>query len=296
MQGALCDLEYLLKMRAVCWAQSKDMEEKIYPMAIDTPALKSLEQFCFEVPPHSPVALTEEFGAEQLYNFQGDTVRIDGHCPSCNRASTFTVKFHHIVPGERRARVATRVAHDQMSLTCVRDEAHKIYFYFRITGTLVQKIGQFPSLADISNDEVSQYRKGMEKIDANEFHKAIGLAAHGVGVGSFVYLRRVFERLIYRRFEEFKEAEGWADEQFYAVRMEDKIALLQDHLPDFLVQNRKIYSILSVGVHELDEKTCLGWFDAMKHSIIIILEDDKKKKEELERRQAFSNAIAGFSA
>ncbi|MGV0910591.1 hypothetical protein [Martelella sp. FOR1707] len=151
-------------------------------------------------------------------------------------------------------------------------------------------------MADIANDEVAIYRKDMERLDAQEFHKAIGLAAHGVGVGSFVYLRRVFERLIEKRFVESKEAEGWEDKQFYAVRMEDKIDLLKGHLPEFLVENRKIYSILSVGIHALDDKTCLGWFDAMKQSIIIILEDDRKKKEELERRKIFSSAIASFSA
>ncbi len=53
----------------------------------------------------------------------------------------------------------------------------------------IEKVGQYPSLATIANDEVSQYRKDMNPIDAQEFHKAIGLAAHGVGVGSFVYLR-----------------------------------------------------------------------------------------------------------
>jgi hypothetical protein len=69
---------------------------------------------------------------------------------------------------------------------------------------------------------------------------------------------------------------------------------LKDHLPSFLVENRKIYSILSVGVHELDEKECLNWFEVMKQSIIIILEDDKKKKEELSRREVFAQAIKGF--
>ena len=118
----------------------------------------------------------------------------------------------------------------------------------------------------------------MDERDGKEFHRAIGLAAHGVGVGSFVYLRRVFERLIHGRFEEFKVAEGWKDEQFRGIRMEDKIALLKDRLPEFLVQNRKIYSILSKGLHELDETACLNWFEVMKQSIIIILEDDKKEK------------------
>jgi hypothetical protein len=77
--------------------------------------------------------------------------------------------------------------------------------------------------------------------------------------------------------------------------MEEKIALLKDHLPDFLVENRKVYSILSIGIHELDEEDCLTYFEAMKQAIIIILEDDKKKLEELKRRETFAKAIAAFT-
>lgn len=264
-------------------------------MVNKAPTLESLEQFLFEAAPYSTYSLSETFSAKELYNFKGGTKRIDGHCPYCKRTSTFTIDFQHIPSGDAVRNIASRFSHDKMELECVRNKSHRIYYYFRIVFQEVEKIGQYPSLADISNDEVTAYRGNMEKEDANEFHKAIGLAAHGVGVGSFVYLRRVFERLVYGRFEEFKDAEGWKNEDFYAVRMEDKINLLKDHLPEFLVENRKVYSILSKGIHELDEKECLSWFEVMKQSIIIILEDDKKKKEELDRRQVFKTAISGFS-
>jgi hypothetical protein len=42
------------------------------------------------------------------------------------------------------------------------------------------------------------------------------------------YLRRIFERLIVNRFEEFKAAEGWNDEHLYGVRMDDEIKQLKD--------------------------------------------------------------------
>jgi hypothetical protein len=89
----------------------------------------------------------------------------------------------------------------------------------------VQKIGQFPSLADIANDESKTYRSVLTQEDSSEFHKAIGLAAHGVGIGSFVYLRRIFERLVISRFEEFKTVEGWIDEDFYQKRMAERVRI-----------------------------------------------------------------------
>jgi hypothetical protein len=55
----------------------------------------------------------------------------------------------------------------------------------------------------------------------------MGLAAHNVGIGSFVYLRRIFERLIIKRYTDFKETEGWNDEDFYKLRMAEKVEFLE---------------------------------------------------------------------
>jgi hypothetical protein len=265
-------------------------------MSDPLPELKSVEQFLFEVPPYALYALPDDLTVvmKALYARAKGIFRIDGHCPFCRRPSTFTVHGASTPLGTDLTDLRERVAFDSLSISCVRNDGHLIRYYFRISKMTVEKVGQYPSLATISNDEVSPYRQGMNRIDSSEFHKAIGLAAHGVGVGSFVYLRRVFERLIYGRFEEFKITEGWTDDQFYPVRMEEKVALLKDHLPEFLVQNRKIYSILSIGIHELSEDACLSYFEVMKQSIFVILEDDKKKKEELDRRAIFSGAIAKF--
>jgi len=191
-------------------------------------------------------------------------------------------------------------------LTCVRSQYHTIFFNLNLkrlgdegvwnaetVRLVITKVGQWPSLADIAIDESKTYSGVLSREDSRELHKAIGLAAHGVGIGSYVYLRRVFEHLIRKRFDEFKAAEGWSEEDF-KKRMEDKIDLLKDHLPDFLVDNRKIYSILSTGVHELDEQSCLAFFPVLKRTIILILEEDKQKAEELEERRALAAAIAAY--
>lgn len=262
------------------------------------PQLESIEQFLFQVPLYAVYSIPvddDEQIIKALYGRTGGILRVDGYCPYCHRDSTFSVIGQPISGGAPWENIGKRFAYDEMAVKCVRSDNHKIRYYFRIEEMTVEKIGQYPSFATIAIDEVSPYRKEMEDSDASEFHKAIGLAAHGVGVGSFVYLRRVFERLIYRRFDEFKEAEGWNTRDFNSARMEDKIALLKDHLPPFLVENRRIYSILSIGIHALTEEKCLTYFEAMKQAIIIILEDDKKTKEEIQRRAIFAKAIAEFA-
>ena len=154
------------------------------------------------------------------------------------------------------------------------------------------KIGQYPSLADIANDESKQYQQILQPSDAAEFHRAIGLAAHGVGIGSFVYLRRIIERLIGSCFEENKTAQGWPDEDFYRLRMAEKIGFLSGHIPDFLVDNKDVYRVLSKGLHELSEEECLAYFDVLKMAIVVILEEEQEKRKRAERKTVLTKAIA----
>lgn len=64
--------------------------------------------------------------------------------------------------------------------------------------------------------------------------------------------------------------------------MDEKIELLKMYLPQFLVDNKSMYSILSLGIHELDEKSCLVHFDTMRVGIEIILDE---KLEELRKQE-----------
>ena len=224
---------------------------------------------------------------------QGEQI-IDGYCPSCHRETT----YHLTSATPNRVEwdyINKRHAYDTINLYCVRNRSHSIKFNLYIKNGILQKIGQFPSLADIANDQNRIFKGLLNKVDASELHKAIGLASHGVGIGSFVYLRRVFERLVKHRFDEFKEQESWNDDKFNRLRMHEKIDLLKDHLPQFMVQKKKVYSILSSGIHSLTEEKCLSAFGFIKQSIIIILEEDRRNKEELSLRKDLESAIAAFS-
>ena len=79
-------------------------------------------------------------------------------------------------------------------------------------------------------------------------------------------------------------------------RMADRVEFLPTRTsPSFLVENSRVYSILSLGLHELDEEQCLRVFPVLKASIIWILDEDKKKKEELQLRNSLKKAIAEFT-
>jgi len=57
--------------------------------------------------------------------------------------------------------------------------------------------------------------------------------------------------------------------------------LLKAELPEFLVENRKLYGILSKGIHSLTEEECLEYFDVVKAGIELILDEkvDHLKKQ-----------------
>ena len=143
------------------------------------------------------------------------------------------------------------------------------------------KIGQYPSIADISQPELKKYRNVLSKEKYLEFSRGIGLITHGIGVGSFVYLRRIFEDLIEEAHIKLMNSENWDETIYSTLRMADKIGLLSSELPEFLVENKSIYSILSKGIHELTENECLEYFPSVKLGIELILDEklEKRKKE-----------------
>jgi hypothetical protein len=255
------------------------------PPPYTTPA-----DFLFAAPPYDQLLISEEQVRELLHA----SLRLDGYCPYCGQIRTFN-RTNGRASDHWMNYSNSSSYYDRFVLTCAREDHHKLNFHIYLNEDLIQKVGQFPSFADIALDESKTYNKFLSREDAAEFHRAIGLAAHNVGIGSFVYLRRIFERLIDKRYKEFKEVEKWADEDFFKLRMAEKIAFLEKHLPPFLVKNAKIYSILSVGLHELTEAQCLSFFKVLRQSMTLILEEDKKKREELEMQKELEKAIASFN-
>jgi hypothetical protein len=149
--------------------------------------------------------------------------------------------------------------------------------------TWVQKIGQYPSVADLSSTEIKRYSKVLTPEDYSDLRRAVGLSAHGIGVGAFVYLRRIFERLIEEAHHTARQDSAWDENHFQQSRMPEKIGLLAPHLPDFLVENKALYGILSKGLHELSEDECLEYFSITQRGIELILEEQIATKEKNEK-------------
>lgn len=181
---------------------------------------------------------------------------------------------------------------------CSRNRDHRLLFFlkteFSLDGNIyITKIGQFPSTADITNEDTKKYVKVLGRERSREFNKAIGLVSHGVGIGSFVYLRRIFENLIEEAHNEAQGETDWNEEEYLKARMNEKVGLLKSHLPEFLVQHKSLYSILSKGIHELSEEECLDMFPIVRSGIELILDE---KIEQLEKAKKTAEARKSIEA
>src|SRR5690606_22448932 len=95
-----------------------------------------------------------------------------------------------------------------LHMHCQRVTAHTYTYIFQAQGAQIVKVGQTPSLEDIDSKDIQKFRPVLEQIDFSELHRAGGLASHGIGIAAFVYLRRIFERLVQRHYDEHHREHG----------------------------------------------------------------------------------------
>ncbi|MFR1380703.1 MAG: hypothetical protein ACLSTJ_17310 [Clostridium neonatale] len=168
-------------------------------------------------------------------------------------------------------------------------KGHEFQATFHITDDWeLIKIGQYPSRMEFER-YIKEYSKVLSKENNRELNSAIGLAAHGIGAGAYVYLRRVFERLVFDIFNKEYEGEVTLD-QFNSEKMQDKLRILDIHFND-TINKKLLYGILSKGIHELEESECKEYFNIVLQAILIILEGQLEKKEKDKREKEIAKLI-----
>lgn len=245
--------------------------------------------------------------------FQGN---YDNFCLSCGREATFQVTsqarpamYQKPKPSLLRETNPKHPALPQgpqlLMGTCSRNERHIQHFVLlarsffeegddkiRRIQTVLSKVGQFPSMGDLEGPELKRYAAVLGKGQLGELRRAVGLAAHGIGIGSFVYLRRILEVLVEEAHIAAKADNEWSEDAYSRERMAGRIRMLRDHLPTFLSENANVYSILSKGVHELSENDCLAHFSTLRISVELILDERLERKERDSKAKAAALALA----
>lgn len=257
--------------------------------------------FVFDTPLYEKISLDSKEVKLLSYFFWGKAVRVDGHCVGCARESVFHALGKHSGPTPPEFIQIKGI--NKIDLICQRGCGREINLFVLISQkrsedktemiTSVEKIGQVPSHADISIAGVKKFSDVLEQQDRTELVRAVGIASHGVNIGAFVYLRRVFERLISRAAGRMGAALD--SDLFSKSRVDEKITLIADFLPSFMVSNSRVYSVLSKGIHELDEETCGKLYELMSQSIQLMLEQEQEIKKRIDTQASLSKLIDGIS-
>lgn len=212
---------------------------------------------------------------------------VESYCPVCKKKSVFTINSPSYSFDEEANKNIPAAGVYTVTAKCMQNSTEtynvfcgqEINVCFRITSDTIIKIGQFPSRAVIDFGSLDKAFKELDNGKRKELGTAIGLFSHGVGIGSFVYLRRIFEGLINEAHILAKQEQSWDEEKYNKGRMNDKITQLKQYLPTRLVKTANLYGILSKGVHELSEEECLQKFDLVKQAIQFILSEKVEDKE-----------------
>jgi GTPase SAR1 family protein len=232
---------------------------------------------------------------EELNKFFLAGGTVDAWCPSCQCPSIFHIKSQLASYGQEEKKLPYRGT-IIIEAVCGRggiathNGCSSIFnAVFVKDGSEIIKIGQNPSAADLIFGTLDEaFDKELSSLFRRELGTAIGLHAHGIGIGSFVYLRRIFESLIEEAHQAAQQGENWDETDYNRRRVLEKIDLLKSHLPSRLIQTANLYGILSLGIHELSEEDCLASFDLVKGAIELIL----KERHEVKR---YENLVKGVS-
>lgn len=242
----------------------------------------TLTNFFFDIPIYTPVEINKSNYDvfKKIIEYQNKE-EFDGYNPWKKIDSTFVVITDLIPSGST---FEEKGGYGVVKIRCKRsDNIFRFMVLWKPELRQLIKVGQHPSVADFHIYEIKQYKKLIPDEKLREFTRAIGLAANGVGIGSFVYLRRIFEHLISEAYSKCLEEGNVTEEEYNRSRMDQKIELLASQLPAFLVENKAIYSVLSMGIHELDEQTCLAHFDTLRVGIEIILDEKLEEFKKIEK-------------
>lgn len=241
--------------------------------------------YFFELPLYTKIPITEDELADLLtiLNFDG---KIDAYNPTLKENTTYSFNSSPRKDGYVTLKYYTGIVTHYIK--CVRTgELFYVFSHFDGDSKILQKVGQYLSIADFHISQIKQYNTVLQKEQLKEFTRAIGLAANGVGIGSFVYLRRIFETLLEEAHQKATGANNWIEQDYTNSRVAEKIELLKNYLPNFLVENKVLYGILSKGVHSLTEDECLAYFETVKVGIELILDE---KLEEFEKAKKIEDA------
>lgn len=222
-------------------------------------------------------------------------LNIDSYCVNCKKEYAFNYISNYLLIPENKKNYNQFEDHLHKNIffvtfLCSKCHTQEISFLFKIDNdNNLFKIWQYPSKIDLTINDFKEYEKLLWEKYYKELKESMILNSHWFSIWAFVHLRRIFEYIIFETFNENNTYLGKKESDFVKLKMEQKIDLLKDYLPKFLVTHKIMYWILSKHIHELAKDECSKNFMIVKWWIELILDErikllkEKKKEEELSK-------------
>ena len=172
------------------------------------------------------------------------------------------------------------------------------------------KIGQYPALFMFSEKKSNLFDKILNILDIKEDYRAAErMHIEDYNIAAYVYLRRILEKIVLSKYNQNKDVidakvqeaidnpknsdklKSRNSEEFVHLDFGEKIKILKGFIPDFLLDNPEIYSIVSAGIHALEENKCKEYYDTLKQSIDIILNEEETERK---RKALFASTKQGI--
>jgi len=192
-------------LRQMMIAQSKPFEAGDER---DNPEAPTFDDLLIDAPLYAKLKATE---IDFMSTLRARNFQIDAYCVHCEKESTFKTQRSYGSGSGMPSPEWDWMFKKSIfwaDLYCQREQSHVYEYFFQYDGVHLSKIGQYPSIEDISGSDIKRFRGLLEDDYFLELKRATGLASHGIGIGSFVYLRRIFERLVEQHREEFEKGAG----------------------------------------------------------------------------------------
>lgn len=220
---------------------------------------------------------------------------LDLYCPNCKENKTF------IYDGTDKIAGLGSYNHGGSYYPAVRTIMYHcpscqkgLLFAFYYNNNTVFKIAQYPSLFDVSRDELKKYQKNdlIDKDSFSQLYKAETCASSGYFVAAYTYMRRVYETLLMSVFTQNHDEIGLSEEDFRKLRSDEKLKTIKDYLAIDDEIYLPLYSLLSAGIHAMSEEQCCEDYTVLKPILLDILAEQKVKKEKAAKRKELKELYA----
>lgn len=259
-------------------------------------------------PPYKKVKLSL---AEYAQLSQCTNIHIDSFCEKCKKERTFSsqnlsmefamlrneVIRHTPCPGSMSdyASISIPATSPESYSTsfvgtnfCCAHCGELHHFALRIDGMSICKIGQYPSFSRMETQELKKY-KNLIPWYYTELTTSVNLYSQRLGIASFVYLRRILEDLVEKKYRALSEQDPRAKFIDKLNAVEKVETIIPTELTEIKAQ---LYSVLSKGIHEYSEEECLNLYDAVLYVVRAILDQELAKQEQIARAAEAKKIIA----